>query len=431
MKETLQPGGSLWSRTAIAQTEYPPCQGDKEVDVTVVGAGFTGLRATLELLGKGANVALVDSHQPGWGASGRTGGQVNPMAHETPDQIRKKLGSKFGSRLTEAYIKSADELFQVIKKNDIDCEPVQRGWLRAAHCKKAIPALERMQQGWSREGLDVQMIHGDDLTRLSGSQAYDVAALTSAAGCIHPLSYCRGMAQRITQAGGAIHGNTQVTEVRREGDKWRVMSPKGSLLSRWVLFCTNGYTDNVLSGLKKTFIPLVSLQAATRPLSDELYQSILPEGHTLADTRRVIYYSRKDNRNRVLLGSLGRNPECTLDVDRKRLVKAFATVYPQLSVDDIEFYWGGRVAFTPDLLPHLHEPAPGILAGLGFNGRGVAMGSVMGRVMAERASGKDTEALDIPTTSFPRYPLRDMASLGIRLMIPYLETRDRVDIALS
>src|SRR5699024_902759 len=136
------------------------------------------------------------------------------------------------------------------------------------------------------------------------------------------------------------------------------MSRNGSLLSRWVLFCTNGYTDNVLTGLKKTFIPLVSLQAATRPLSDEQYQSILPEGHTMADTRRVIYYSRKDNRNRVLLGSLGRNPECSLAADRQRLVKAFATVYPQLSVDDIEFYWGGKVAFTPDLLPHLHEPAP-------------------------------------------------------------------------
>lgn len=431
MSTMIQETNSLWRATAIPKGDYPPLVGDKEVDVTIVGAGFTGLRAGFELSITNTSVMVLDSHEPGWGASGRTGGQVNPMAHETPDQMRKKLGDTFGTRLAQAYISSADELFGVIRDNQLDCEPVQKGWIRAAHCRKAERSLVAMQNGWRSEGLDIEMIEGTELQRLSGSSSYRLATLTKSSGCIHPLSYCRAMARKIVDLGAAVHGGTRVVSIAPEGRKWRVKTPQGSVLSQWVLFCTNGYTDNVLKGLKKTFIPMVSLQAATKPLSDALYQSILPEGHTIADTRRVIYYSRKDNRNRILLGSLGRTPECNLRSDKNRLIKAFHTVYPQIKAEDIEYFWGGRIAFTPDLLPHLHEPAPGILAGLGFNGRGVAMGSTMGRVMAERALGKRTEDLDVPTTGLPRYRWADATSFAIGMMIPYLEARDRWDVVAS
>ena len=431
MTNSSRPGISLWSQTAIERTEYPALHDHHQADVTIIGAGFTGLRAGFELVSQGTNVMILDSQEPGYGASGRTGGQVNPMAHETPDQMRSKLGDVFGTRLSQAYINSADELFSVIKSNNLDCEPVQKGWIRAAHCRKAEKSLHSMQQGWAREGLDIEMIDTEELLRLSGSNSYRIGTLTKSAGCIQPLSYCRSMAKKISYMGGKIHGNTRVTSVVPEGNKWRVNFHDGSVLSDWVLFCTNGYTDNVLAGLNKTFIPLVSLQAATKPLSNEQYKKILPEGHTIADTRRVIYYSRRDNRNRILLGSLGRTPECSLASDKRRLITAFKTVYPSISENDIEYFWGGRVAFTPDLLPHLHEPAPGILAGLGFNGRGVAMGSTMGRVMAQRVLGKASKDLDIPTTDLPRYRFSDAKSLAIGLVIPYLETRDRWDIKIS
>lgn len=424
-------GTSLWSQTAIARSEYPSLHDHHNADVTIIGAGFTGLRAGFELVSQGTNVIILDSQEPGFGASGRTGGQVNPMAHETPDQMRSKLGDIFGTRLAQAYINSADELFSVIKSNELECEPVQKGWIRAAHCKNAESRLHSMQQGWAREGLDIEMIDREELIRLSGSHSYRVGTLTKTAGCIHPLSYCRSMAQKITSMGGIIHGDTQVTDVVPEGKKWRVKFNGGSVLSDWVLFCTNGYTDDVLKGLNKTFIPLVSLQAATRPLPDHEYQKILSEGHTIADTRRIIYYSRRDNRNRILLGSLGKTQDCSLNSDKKRLVTAFQSIYPTISKDDIEYFWGGRIAFTPDLLPHLHEPAPGILAGLGFNGRGVAMGSTMGRVIAQRVLGKATKDLDIPTTKLPKYRFSSARSLAIGFVIPYLETRDRLDIRLS
>ncbi len=179
--------------------------------------------------------------------------------------------------------------------------------------------------------------------------------------------------------------------------------------------------------MKKTIVPLISVQAVTRPLTVAEYQRILPEGQTLSDTRRVIYYCRKDNRNRLLFGSLGISESCNAS-DRSRLHKGLAKVFPELTPSDLEMYWGGRLAFTPDILPHQHEPAPGILAGLGYNGRGVAMGTVMGRILAERVCGKSGDDLPIPTTRFKAFPFHSFHKIGTYSAIKYYEMRDALDV---
>lgn len=143
----------------------------------------------------------------------------------------------------------------------------------------------------------------------------------------------------------------------------------------------------------------------------------------------MIYYCRKDNHDRLLFGSLGMSEGCN-SADKKRLHKGLHKVFPQLSADDLEMYWGGRLAFTPEVLPHLHEPAPGILAGLGYNGRGVAMGTVMGRVLAERVIGKSPEDLALPTTGFKAFPFHSFHQAGVYSAIKYFEIRDALDVRL-
>ena len=421
---------SLWKETAVKAPELNPLTGDISADVTIVGAGFTGLRAALELAQRGVDVVVLDSHEPGWGASGRNGGQVNPMAHSTPEEIIEELGSVFGERMVDCYVNSANELFSILKQHGMRCDSGQNGWLRGAHCRSAEKTIEAFATGWGASGLDVDLVEGEVLHRLTGSKIYNLATQTKSGGYVQPLSYARELSRVAIEKGARIFSNSAVKSLEKQAGKWRVNTTNDSVSSDWVLFCTNGYTDDTLKGLQQTISPLVSVQAATRVLSDEEYAKILPEGHTFSDSRRVVYYTRKDERNRLVFGSMGLAQEC-VGSDRKRLEKGLHEVFPQFSGEDLAFYWGGKLAITTDHLPHLHEPAPGILAGLGYNGRGVAMATVMGRVLAERALGEPSQNLSIPTTPYKSFMLKRFHALGLPGVIKYYELRDRLDKRFS
>ncbi len=421
---------SLWKETAVKAPEYKSLVGDISADVTIVGAGFTGLRAALKLAQKGVDVVVLDSHEPGWGASGRNGGQVNPMAHSTPDEIIEDLGSVFGERMVDCYVNSANDLFSLVKKHKLQCDSGQHGWLRGAHCGSAEKTISALAKGWNAAGLDIDLVEGDQLHQLTGSKAYNLATLAKSGGYVQPLSYARELARVAMEKGTRIFSNSSVHNFEKKDGKWCVKTATASVSSDWVLFCTNGYTDDTLKGLQQTISPLVSVQAATRPLTDQEYAKILPQGHTLADSRRVVYYTRKDDRNRLVFGSMGLAQDC-VGSDRKRLQKGLHELFPQLSAKDLEFYWGGKLAITTNHLPHLHEPAPGILAGLGYNGRGVAMATLMGRVLAERALGESSDNLAIPTTPYKSFKLKRFHALGLPGVIKYYELRDRLDVKLS
>lgn len=421
---------SLWQHTALKLSKPEQLKGTVKADVTVIGAGFTGLRTALELAQKGVNVVVLDSREPGWGASGRSGGQVNPVAHVPPNEIIAQLGSVFGPRMLDNYIHSADEVFDLIEKHELKCDSARNGWLRAAHSGSAIFDLEKIATSWSDLGLDIDSVEGSELHRLAGSKAYSFATRVKSAGSIHPLSYTRELARVALEHGAQIFSDSKVSSVERKGDKWQLTTDTATIDSEWVVFCTNGYTDDTLKGLKQTVVPLISVQAATRELTDEEYAQVLPEGHTIADTRRVVYYGRKDNRNRILLGSLGSSELC-MGTDRDRIHKAFKTVFPQFTPKDIEFYWGGRIAHTKDFLPHLHEPAPGILAGLGYNGRGVAMSTVMGRILSERVLGKEQQDMAMPTTPYKSFAFHRFHEVGVSVTTKYFEMRDALEVKFT
>jgi glycine/D-amino acid oxidase-like deaminating enzyme len=415
---------SLWAETATSSVHTNKLSEHIDANVVIVGAGITGLRTALALAEKGLNVVVLESKEPGWGASGRTGGQVNPLAHDTPEKICSYLGEKVGMGVVNAYVNSADEVFSLVKKYQIDCDAEQNGWLRMAHCDRAVKQLESMSVAWQKVGLDISYVEGGELHRLIGADTYSTATLTPNGGSVQPLSYTRGLCSAATSFGAQVFSNSPVKAIEKKGNRWLVNTELGSVSTEWVVFCTNGYTDNVLKGLQKTIVPLVSLQSATASLPQDIYDEILPEGHTYADTRRVIYYGRKVKDRRVVFGTLGVSADCAKASDVRRLHGGLAEVFPQLKGVELTHKWGGQIAHTPDVLPHLHEPQPGILAGLGYNGRGVAMGTVMGRVIAERILGKSAGELDIPITNYSNALLRHFSDAAVKLAVPTFEIMD-------
>ena len=419
---------SLWASNAIAEPVTVQLQGSINVDTVIIGAGFTGLRAALLLAEAGQTVVVLEANKIAWGASGRNGGQVNPLPPEnTPATIEKHLGSKYLDRIAQTMLGSADELFDIIDKYEIDCQARQNGWLRVDHYSQARQASRATAKAWSEYGIEVQYLQGEQLHYETGSTAFQSATLIPKGGAIHPLSYARGLAKCAIEAGAVIYTHSPAISYTKK-DKWQIATTSGKVSATTVLVCTNGYSDALIPKLAKSIIPLVSIQMASPRLDEDLIAEILPNGRTLSDTRRTIIYGRREPDNRILLGSLGR-------LSRHGDLKAFSDlkqeairIYPVLADVDWEFHWGGQIAITHDHLPHLHEPEPGIFAGLGYNGRGVAMGNVMGRILAERVLGKSEADLPFPTTSIKTYPFHSFYKLGAKTVMWWMRSKDKREV---
>ncbi len=423
---------SLWAATAPEAIGAGALPGDLDVDVTIVGAGFTGLRAALVLAQAGTRVAVLEAGDIGWGASGRNGGQVNPMLpFNGPDRLKSLVGSRYLDRLAEVSLNSADELFELIRTHQIACDARQNGWLRVDHCRKVQASSRANAERWNQFGANMTYVSGSDLHALTGSKIYHSGVLAPKGGAVQPLALARGVARAAHNAGAQIFTHSPVTALAQDGNRWVATTRKGRVRSHWVILATNGYTGDLLPGLSQTIIPICPVQIATDPLPDEVIREILPKGQTISDTRRVIMYARREPDNRMVFGGHGKMNRAGEIVGHDWLIKDAMRIFPQLRGVDWSYRWGGTIAITQDRLPHLHEPKPGLLVGLGYNGRGVAMSHVMGRVLAERVLGAAPDSLPFPVTPVRPIRFRGSQMLGKGLAIGWMKLLDRIETAIG
>lgn len=415
----------LWHATATEPpVSAPPLQGDTNADVVVVGAGLLGLSAALHLAEAGASVVVLDAGAPGDGASGRSGGQVVPGAKLDPDEAIAAFGPDLGARFVRVVGNAADELFALVRKHGIACDPVQTGWIQPAYNMRGLGLAQRRVNTWARWGAPVDLLDRKEVEQLTGSPVYCGGWLDRRGGTIHPLSYTRGLARAATAAGAQLHGGTQASGIVRADGGWRIQTASGCVRASSVILATNAYTGTLWPGLRRSIVPVFSMQVATSPLSDNLRATILPGHQSASDTRRLLFYFRTDRFGRLLMGGRGPFTDTPQEAHAARLHAAVREIYPQLGGVSYQYRWAGRIAMTQDHLPHLHELAPGLHAALGCNGRGVALGTVLGRILAQRVGGTPAEALDFPVVPLRPLPFHTLSPIAARASIMGMRLMD-------
>ncbi len=403
---------SLWSATANPAPDCPPLTGDTQADVAIVGGGFTGLSAALHLAGAGQSVLLLEAETPGWGASGRNGGQVNPGLKEGPDRLEAIFGADMGTRMTRLSGGGGDLVFDLIRRHDIRCDAHQVGWIRASHNATTHAELQTLGDQWQRRDRPVEVLDAQEVARLLGTDAYNGGLIDRSGGNLHPLNYALGLADAAIAAGARICGHSRATALEPTPAGHRVRTASGSVEAGQVILCTNGYTDGLAPPLQHTVVPIRSCQVATAPLSDNVARSILPEGHSPSDLRRLLLYFRLDAQNRFVMGARGAFSDRSTERRLQSARQVATQLFPQLEGVQWDYAWGGNVAMTADHFPHLHRLKPGLMAALGYNGRGVAMATVMGKLLAEWAMGKPDEELDFPVTAPRALPFHRFHRFG-------------------
>lgn len=427
MVETLAREEIHWTVTATPAPECRRLDGRVEVDVLVVGGGLTGCRTALGLAEAGTSVALVDGERIGWGASGRSGGQANPIWRQTPEELIARLGRNHGERLIRTTLTSAQDLFADIARFGVDCDAVRAGWLQAAHTRKTRDRLRSLGRAWAAVGMDIGELEGDAVREASGSPAYGFALRHAAGGNVQPLSLTRGYASAAIERGALAFENTPISRLERVDGKWHAHAPTGLIVAENVVLATNAYSKGLVPDLHKTYFGLFSVAIATAPLSEAQQREILPGKVTISDSRLAIYFARYDRDGRLIFGCVGSSEQIDRLGGFARVKRGLRTVFPQIADIAIERKWAGRIAVTPEMMPHMHEPAPGVLAGLGYSGRGIVMTSVMGRALAARLLGTPADELPFPVLPVKPLPLHGLTSSLLPLAAPAMTLRDRLD----
>ena len=419
---------SLWTATANRVPDYPVLSGDHKADVVVIGGGFTGLSAALHLAEAGVDVTLIEAQQPGWGASGRNGGQSNVGPKDTPSRVIAKFGREMGERMLALTGKAGDLVFDLIERHDIKCDAIRPGWLRAAHTEKTLRELHELAHEWQGYGEDVVPLDRAEMTRLTGTDSYLGGLIDKRGGNLQPLNYALGLADAAHRLGAHLYGLSPVEKIDRLARGYTVRTAQGSVTADKVLICTNAYTNDLEKPLGKGVLPVRSVQVATKPLSDNLRASILPDRHALSDARRLLLYFRLDAHGRFLMGGRGTYNDSSTRRQFERLKRVTSEMFPQLANTEWEYSWGGFVALTRDHYPHLDELAPGLMAGVGYNGRGVAIATAMGTVLAKWAQGVPNADLDFPVSPLKPLPLSFAREFAVEAEILRLRLLDRLGV---
>ncbi|MDI1345479.1 MAG: FAD-binding oxidoreductase [Pseudolabrys sp.] len=418
--------GSLWEKTAPPDPSDPPLVGEHKADVCVVGAGFTGLSAALHLAEAGISVIALDVECAGFGASGRNGGQVLPGFKWYPDELVGRYGASRGERMAAFGAAAPALVYDLIARHGIACGLRNCGWLNAAVDDAALAVQTSRAEQLARRGAKVRVVDRAEARELLGTGRYCGAMLDERAGALNPLAYARGLATAAQRHGARVHRGSAATNLARINGRWRVATVGGAVSADTVLLCTNGYTGGLWPGLAQEFIPINSLQVATRPLPDKVRATILPRGHVVSDTQRILLYFRLDDEGRLIMGGRGSLGETSRDSLFRFVEDAACRLFPQIGRPEWQFRWSGKVALTADHMPHVHELAPGLRSCGGYNGRGVAMASAMGRELTEWVRTGNAETMALPPSPLQPLPFHGMRRPVLEVITAYLRLRDRL-----
>lgn len=417
---------SLYAQTAGPWSPRPPLTGTVRAEICVIGGGYTGLSAALHAAAAGRDVRLLEAQSPGFGASGRNGGQVGSGQRIDHAELADTLGKATARALWDLAEDAKALLRKLITTHGIDCE--WRDGIVYLHRREPEGLRDRLAVLAARMGYaSCEPLDRKGVAKATGARGFASGIRDAGAAHLHPLRLALGLAAAAERAGAILHDDSRV-EALEGGPPWRAITRQGIVTADTVVLAGNGYLSGLCDAVDARVLPINNFMIATAPLGDG-HSDILPGGEAACDDRFVVRYWRLTPDRRLIFGggeSYGdRFPADIVARVRPNLV----ALYPQLAETPITHAWGGTLAVTRSRLPYLARPAPGLLTASGYNGHGVALAVLSGKLLAEAIAGP-SEGFDrmaaLPVPPFPggrrlRHPILTVA-------MSFLALRDRLRI---
>jgi len=440
LEETSSRNLSFWHSTA-SQPAQSPLAGDIDVDVAIVGGGFTGLWTAyyLKSLDPSLSVAIAEARFPGFGASGRNGGWVVGEMAGMATYLEDLATRESGIRLQRALFQAVDEIGRVTREEGIDCHYTKGGTLNLATTPAYESHLRAEIKDWESLGFgqdDFRWLDRDEVAqRVRGPKASG-ALFNPHCAVVHPFRLVSGLVDVLTQRGVQIFSGTPATRI--EGDK--VLTPSGCIRAPMIVRATEAYTDS-LPGHRREMLPYYSMMIATEPLSEETWGEIgLEARETFADPRRMVIYGQRTADDRIAFGArggylFGSRIRNSFSPDEKAFHETRQTLtelFPILKGVHVTHSWGGALGIPRDWSPSvgIDRRAGKAWAG-GYVGEGVAASNLAGQTLADLILERASSRIDLPWVGSPspKWEPEPLRWLGIAIMNRLGDRLDRQELA--
>ena len=383
-----------WYASSLPEPDaLPALRGDVQADVAVLGAGYTGLTAALELALRGYRVVLLEARRIGWGASGRNGGQALVGYGCEVDELERQLGREDARRLFDWSRDAVQAMRGRIAGQGIDCHWVQGHAsvaIRARHERELQAHCEHLQrhydypmQWWDRQALRAQL----------DSPRYRAAMFDPLSAHLQPLAYARGLAAAARTAGVTIHENSAVIRVQR-GAQPALHTAHGRVRATQLVVAGNALLQGLLPQLERRIMPVGTYIGASAPLGAERARALIGNDMAVADTAWALDYFRLSHDHRLLFGGRASYSALPPPGLRGLMQRRMHQVFPQLADVALEQVWGGYVDITRNRAPDWGRLDGNLYFAQGFSGHGVAAAGLAGEVIAAAIAGQ-SERLDV------------------------------------
>jgi len=429
---------SLWHATVPGSLDpRPALPGDRDADVAIVGAGYTGLWTAyyLALLDPSLRIVVLERDIAGFGASGRNGGWCSALYPSSSAKVAQRSGRDAVLALHLELRATVDEVGRAAAAEGIDAGYTKGGTIVLARTK---PQLERAKEdlaaarAWDETEDDRRFLEPSEVQQWIRASSVLGATYSPHCAAIHPARLVRGLADAVERRGVTIYEGTTVTAV----ELGRAVTDRGSVRAAIVVRATEGYTP-AIAGFHRAVIPLYSLMIATEPLSNAQWAEIGLEARpTFGDERHLIIYGQRTMDGRIAFGGrgapyhLGSRISSSFDRDPRvfaSIRRSLVGLFPSLARVRIEYEWGGPLAMPRDLLPSVGlDRARGFGWAGGYVGDGVAMTNLFGRTMADLILRRDTDLVHLPFVGHtsPRWEPEPFRWLGVNAGLRFLAAAD-------
>lgn len=408
---------------ALPQTDVP-----RETQVAIVGAGYAGLSAALELHAHGIDCLVLDANEPGFGGSTRNGGMVSGGVNVGKRYIAKAMTPQEAAPYLHDAADAFTHIENLIQRENIACHWKKSGYFLGAWCKSHYDGMAKKAANLNENAQSGAYLVPEARQREEiGSDYYRGGMVVTRAAQIHPALYFKGLLDLVRARNIAILSKTPANIITPANGGWSIATPRGTIAARDVVIATNGYTGDVTPQLKRRVVPVGSYIIATEELAPEIAASLSPKGRSFADTRRILTYFRMSpDGKRLIFGGRAKFGH-TDPVDTAGILHTFMTDrFPQLKSSKITHAWTGNVAFTLDEMPHMGK-LDNLHYALGCNGSGIAMMTYLGHQTARKIAGKVNRVCAFDREEFPDHPLYNGSTWFLPWIGRYFRTRDWID----
>ena len=389
------------SDTQLNQTSYyeasvqrpapcPPLQGSVQADVVVVGAGFAGLSAALELSARGLSVVVLEADRIGSGASGRNGGQAIVGYASGQGPFEQQLGAADAQRAWDMSVEAVELIERRITQHGIPCD-WRRGYTYVADSPKKARALREECDDHHARGIASEWAEGADVARFIQSPRYVAAFHETTSGHLHPLKYALGLASAAQAAGVRIFEGSPVTALTR-GSRLVASTPQGQVTARFGVLAGNcmlpEHGPKVAPEIAPRIMPVGTYMIGTAPLDPALCQQLIPNLAAVCDNNFVLDYFRFSADHRMLFGGRVSYTAMTPPNLKSLMAQRMGEVFPALKSVPIEFVWGGFVDISMNRAPDFGRLGDNLYYLQGFSGHGVALTGLAGQLVAETIAGQ-------------------------------------------